>query len=127
MLSRYTIYRRRPKDAEPLPDGVRQDTRRHTKHVLRPEKEMVDAILLDSSDAAWEQFEKDYLALLESRFREDKARFEKLATLAMEQDVYLGCSCPTKKRPNVLECHTCLALGFMQEKFSDLLVRFPNS
>ena len=52
MLSRYTMYRRRPKDAPLLPDGIRKDTRYATKHVLRPTKEIVEAYLADPTEEA---------------------------------------------------------------------------
>ena len=73
------MYRRRPKDAGPLPEGIRQDTRYRTRHVLRPTKEIVEAYLADPSDAAWHAFVREYLALLSGRFREDRARFDELA------------------------------------------------
>ena len=40
MLARYTMERGKP--ASELPSGVRQDTRRHTRHFLRPTKELVE-------------------------------------------------------------------------------------
>ncbi len=39
MLARYTMERGKP--ARELPSGVRQDTRRHTRHFLRPTRELV--------------------------------------------------------------------------------------
>ncbi len=126
MLSRYTIYRRRPADAGPLPDGIRQDTRHRTKHVLRPAEEIVEAYLADPTDPAWHTFRREYLALLESRFEADRVPFDRLAKLAMEADVYLGCSCPTKKNPVTGRCHTFLALEFMNNKYSNLEVMSPT-
>ena len=41
------------------------------------------------------------------------------------QDVLLGCSCPTKKQPDVNRRHTVQALAFMVERYPDLDVRFP--
>jgi len=64
MLSRYTIYRRRPAGAGPLPDGIRQDTRYRTSHILRPKEDIVEAYLADPTDAAWRTFKRRYLALL---------------------------------------------------------------
>ena len=72
------------------------------------------------SAEAWQEFAKNYLALLEERFDEDQAPFADLATLAGPNDVYLGCWCPTKKNPDVSHCHTVLALGFMKKKFHSL-------
>ena len=123
MLARYTMERGKP--ARELPSGVRQDTRRHTRHFLRPTKELVERYLGNPTDEAWTRFETEYLELLESRFREDDARFAELAALARENDVHLGCSCPTKKNPDVYHCHTVLALRFMHAKFADLEVMFP--
>ncbi len=109
-----------------LPKGVRQDTRKHTKHVLHPLPEMVEAVLAHADeDTAWKKFQKDYRALLAARFREDRAPFDALADLAREEHVWLGCSCPTAKNPDVRRCHTTLALAFMKEKYPDLDVRMP--
>ena len=42
------------------------------------------------------------------------------------EEVYLGCSCPTKKNPNVNHCHTVLALRFMSEHYPALDIVFPT-
>jgi hypothetical protein len=126
MLKRYKMYRFARPPEDPMPEGIRQDTRRHTKHVLRPTKEIVDAYLADPSDAAWQQFQEAYGALLESRFQTDRRAFDKLAALAATKDVYLGCSCPTKKNPHPGHCHTYLALQFMKEKYPDLDIETPS-
>ena len=125
MLCRYTIYRRRPVSAPPLPDGSRKDTRWRTSHILRPTKEMVDRFLDDPNDEAWQTFRRAYLDLLEDRYRESPEQFMSLADLASNQDVFIGCSCPTKKNPDVRRCHTWVALEFMQKRFPDLSIRFP--
>jgi uncharacterized protein YeaO (DUF488 family) len=125
MLSRYTIYRRRPADAGPLPNGIRQDTRYRTSHVLRPTEEIVEAYLADPTDTAWRTFKKQYLALLDERFRQDGTPFDNLAALAEDDDVFLGCNCPTKKNPAPCRCHTYLALEFMQKKYPRLKVTIP--
>jgi len=114
MLSRYTMYRRRPAGAGPLPTGIRQDTRHRFRHILRPTKEIVDAYLADPTEAAWRTFRREYLARLKQRFCEDRTPFDKLAKLAIDNDVYLGCSCPTKKNLIHGRCHTYLALDFMR-------------
>jgi hypothetical protein len=127
MLTRYKIYRgKRPPD-DPLPEGIRQDTRRHTRHCLRPTKKIVDAYLAAPSDAAWHQFRDAYLALLEDRYQEGRAAFDALAALAAENDVFLGCSCPTKKNPQEGRCHTYLGLQFMKAKYPELDVRIPET
>ena len=126
MLSRYTMYRRRPKDAGPLPEGIRRDTRYSTKHILRPTKEIVEAYLADPTDSAWKNFRTAYLAVLEERYRAEQTPFDELAALATENDVYLGCNCPTKKNPIAGRCHTYLALEFMQKKFPPLKVVVPG-
>ncbi len=125
MLSRYTIYRRRPADAGPLPSGIRQDTRYRTNHVLRPSEDIVQAYLADPSDAAWRTLQREYLALLEKRFREDRTPFDELADLAAGNDVFLGCNCPTQKNPIPGRCHTYLALGFMKKKYPTLGIAIP--
>ena len=71
-------------------------------------------------------FATPYLALLESRFEDDRAPFDELARLAKEGDVFLGCSCPTKKNPRVDYCHTYLALKFMKRKYRSLCVQLPE-
>lgn len=123
MLARYSMVRGAPKSA--LPSGVRQDTRKHTHHILRPSKEMVADYLASPTDAAWRAFAKDYRALVDERFAADRAPFDALAELARGNDVYLGCSCPTKANPRVEHCHTVLALGFMKRRYPDLDVRMP--
>jgi hypothetical protein len=52
--------------------------------------------------------------------------FDELVALATENDVYLGCNCPTKKNPIVGRCHTYLALEFMQKKFPRLKIVVPE-
>jgi uncharacterized protein YeaO (DUF488 family) len=105
---------------------VRKDTRYASKHVLRPTKELVEAYLADPTDAAWETFRKAYLAVLTERFDADRTRFDELAELATNEDVWLGCSCPTKQNPVVGRCHTHLALEFMRDKYPRLDVVTPG-
>jgi|SRR5688572_29090972 len=125
MLARYRIVRGRRPDDDPLPDGVRQDTRKHTRHVLRPSAELVAALLADSSERSFRRFASAYRALLEERFGSERERFDELARLAREQHVYLGCNCPTERQPDVRRCHTALALAFLRERYPDLDVREP--
>ena len=120
MLSRYTIYRRRPAGVPLLPKGLRQDTRWRTQHILRPTQEMVEAFLIDGSDAAWLTFKREYESLLAARFRNDRRSFDNLVDLATHQDVYLGCSCPTRNNPIWGRCHTFVALEFMRKKYPAL-------
>lgn len=125
MLGRYRIVRGvRPAD-DPLPEGVRQDTRKHTRHILRPDAEQVARLLARPSEAAFQQFRAAYLRLLEQRFRKDRQPFDALSELARHSDVFLGCNCPTRQQPDVRHCHTYLALGFFHERYPDLSVRFP--
>ena len=70
-------------------------------------------------------FQQQYLALIRKRYAEDRQPFDDLAALARREDVYLGCSCPAAKNPDVNRCHTVLALRFMQETYRDLSVVFP--
>lgn len=127
MLSRYTIHRRRPANAGPLPTGIRQDTRYRTSHILRPSEEIVETYLANQTDAAWRSFKAAYLALLAERFREDRASFDSLAGLATDNDVFLGCNCPTRKNPVPGRCHTYVALGFMKKKYPTLEVVIPGT
>jgi len=126
MLARYQIIRgkRPPNDA--LPDGVRIDIRKHTKHVLRPEAPAVAAFLAHPTTAEFEKFARRYEASLEARFKKDRTPFEELAAAAKDGDVYLGCNCPTKTNPDVSHCHTTAALRFMKKKFPRLRVRLPK-
>ncbi|WP_394821270.1 hypothetical protein [Pendulispora albinea] len=124
MLARYSMIRGAPKSA--LPKGIRQDTRKHTRHVLRPTAEMVERVLARADDdAAWSAFAKSYRALLDERFEKNRAEFDELAELARTEDVYLGCNCPTAKNPDVRRCHTALALAYMKSHYPDLDVRKP--
>jgi uncharacterized protein DUF488 len=122
MLARYTMHRGRRPDVA----GTRMDTRKHTRHCLRPAAEMVLKFLDGEAWYSWEQFRQEYLQLLDQRFTEDRQPFDALADLARREDVYLGCSCPTKKNPDVYHCHTVLALEFVRERYPDLKVIFPK-
>lgn len=122
MLARYQMCRGR----SPTVHGIRQDTRKHTKHCLRPSEQMVVEYLDQVTPKAWSRFAVAYKALIASRFAADRRPFDALAELASRQDVYLGCSCPTKKNLDVRNCHTMLALEFMQEHYPDLVVVFPE-
>lgn len=127
MLTRYRIVRGKRSPDDPLPDGVRIDVRKHVKHVLSPKPEMVDALLEDPSDAArLKTFAKAYRDLLAERFANDRGPFDQLAETAREKDVFIGCSCPTEKQPDVMRCHTVLALRFMRQRYRSLDVRIPE-
>ena len=126
MLTRYKIYRGgRPPD-DPLPDGVRQDTRKHTRHILRPPAEAVLAYLDKPSETAWSRFAGEYRSAVNERFRADRQSFDALAALAAAEDVYLGCSCPTARNPDVMKCHTVLALQFMMRHYPGVEVVLPG-
>lgn len=128
MLARYTIYypRRQPSD-DPLPDGVCKDTRKHRKkQCLAPTKEMVLEYLKQPTSATWKRYEKKYMKLLRQRYRIRREEFDEIAILAKDNDVHLGCSCPTIDNPDVYRCHTVLALRFMKQKYPRLKVKFPN-
>jgi uncharacterized protein YeaO (DUF488 family) len=124
VLTRYRIVRGKRPPTDPLPAGIREDTRKHTRHVLRPPEALVTRFLADV-EHGWEAFRRDYLATLEARFEADSAPFEALAERARGADVHLGCNCPTKHQPDVRRCHTVLALQFMKEKFGELEVKIP--
>lgn len=126
MLTRYKIYRGKRPPSDPLPNGIRQDTRWRARHPLRPTEEMVTEYLAAPSEKAWRTLRTAYFGLLERRFREDRTRFDELARFAQEEDVFLGCSCPTKKNPRMDRCHTYLALQFMKRKYPRLCVELPS-
>jgi hypothetical protein len=115
---------KRPAD-DPLPEGVRIDTRKHRGHVLSPQPSAVQALLAEGSAAQFRKFARGYEALLGQRFAHDRAPFDALARLAQHEDVYLGCNCPTSRNPDVRRCHTVLALRFMQRKYPKLRVQLP--
>lgn len=127
MLARYHIVRGARDPDDPLPDGIRQDTRKHTRHVLRPTPSLVLGLLEDPSAAGFARFERGYRELLEQRFAAERSRFDALAELARSNDVYLGCNCPTQRQPEVRRCHTVLALSFLRDRYPDLDVRFPRT
>jgi hypothetical protein len=128
MLARYSIERGRKLADYPrrIREGKRQDTRKHTSHVLRPDAEEVTAYLADGSDGAWRRFAAAYRAALRARFRDERARFDELAALATAGDVFIGCSCPTVKNPDVRRCHTALALAFLRDHYPTLKVELPD-
>ena len=88
MLSRYQMKRGVP--AAQLPRGLRQDARMHTHHVLRPERDAVEAYL--AGTLSWAGFAARYRALVHERYRAEPAPFDELAAKARTGDVYLGCS-----------------------------------
>ena len=125
MLTRYKIYRGRRPAHDPLPEGIRQDTRKHTQHCLRPDAAAVTAYLANPDPSTWQAFAEEYRRLLQRRHAGDPTPFAALAELAQRDDVYIGCSCPTAKNPNVSQCHTVLALEFMRENYPELTVKIP--
>ncbi len=125
MLGRYHIVRGKRPPGDPLPEGVRQDTRKHTRHVLRPETKDVERYLDAPSDAAWEAFTASYRTVLTRRFADEGASFDELAQLAREGDLWLGCNCPTARNPDVRRCHTFLALEFLAQRYPDVAVAWP--
>jgi hypothetical protein len=108
-----------------VPTGIRQDTRKHTRHCLRPSTGIVVAYLANPCPETWQIFEASYLRIVEDRWKADPTPFDKLAGLATGQNVYIGCSCPTAKNPEVKHCHTVLALKFMKQRYPALDVEFP--
>lgn len=125
MLARYKIYRGKRPDDDPKPDGICKDIRKHVKHVLAPTKTMVETYFKNPGDKAWNKLKKEYLALLTERLKCRKDEFDTLAELATENDVFLGCNCPTQKNPDVNRCHTALALEFMKKKYPGLIIKYP--
>lgn len=109
-----------------LPEGVRQDTRKHTKHILRPDAAHVHELLADPTPAAHARFRERYRATIRARMKADRTAYDALAELAASEHVWLGCSCPTSKVPDVRNCHTWLALELMREAYPELDVRLPK-
>ena len=97
----------------------------HTNHCLRPPRGLVLAYLANPSDDAWTVFRSAYLDVLGRRMEADSVPFDKLAALARHNDVYLGCSCPTKANPRVEHCHTVVALGFMRSHY-EITIQYPD-
>jgi hypothetical protein len=125
MIGRYRIVRgKRPAD-DPLPDGERQDTRKHTRHILRPSAELVARFLGQPDAEGFTAFRAGYLQLLGERFRADREPFDALCERALRRDVFIGCNCPTTKQPDVTHCHTYLALGFLAKHYPQLKVQWP--
>lgn len=60
MLGRYTMHRGKPPEVA----GIRIDTRKHTRHCLRPSGEMVTRFLDPNDPYDWGQFKTDYLSLV---------------------------------------------------------------
>jgi len=126
MLAHYRIIRGKHSPDNLLPQGIRQDTRKHTRHCLRPSAKMVTAYLASPTESAWQRFKKQYLAMIKERFREDRKPFDELAAIAKKTNVHIGCSCPTTKNPRVDHCHTYPTPQFMKEKYPKLEVKFPK-
>ncbi|MBP87340.1 MAG: hypothetical protein CMJ64_11565 [Planctomycetaceae bacterium] len=97
MLTRYKIYRgKRPVD-EPLLGGIRQDTRKHTKHCLRSCVEIVKQYLAEPDPTAWKEFSALYVRDLEERYEQDPAPFHDLADLARETTSTSGALVPRER------------------------------
>ena len=126
MLGRYRIIRGKRPANDARPKGICQDCRAHTRHCLRPDKVAVNRYLADPSPQSWRQFRAAYLAQLKQRFQTDRAPFDELADLAMREDVFIGCNCPTRKNPDLRRCHTILALQFMRNKYRRLQIELPQ-
>ena len=110
MLARYRIIRGKRLPSDPLADGKRQDTKwRRRKHPLRATEAAVKRYLASPGEKAWRELRQAYLA-----------------ELARKQDVFIGCSCPTKANPRLDRCHTWLALEFMKRKHAKRHVSFPR-
>jgi len=125
MIGRYRIVRGARPANEPLPECQRQDTRKHTRHILRPSAELVARFLQQPSEEGFAAFRAGYLRLLEERFLRNRTPFDALYDVARRVDVCLGCNCPTGRQPDVRRCHTYLALGFLAERYPELKVSWP--
>ena len=82
-------------------------------HIVREYKTEGDRVKYYSVErSSWEEIP---VALVDLKRTESEIAGRKaaLAEEAKVSDVYLGCSCPTAKNPDVRRCHTVLALKFM--------------
>jgi hypothetical protein len=125
-LARYQMIRGKRPPGNPLPEGIRVDVRKHTRHFLRPPEGSVEALFANPSPKAFAKFTSSYEAELQRRFAQDRAPFDALADAASRDDVYIGCSCPSSVNPDVKRCHTVLALRFMHAKYPKLRVVIPK-
>ena len=130
MITRYQIRRGQPLSAldARVQAGQREDTRKHTRHCLRPDAEAVRAFLAapaDQIEQAFATFADNYRTLLAKRLASDPTPFDALAERARSGDVFLGCNCPTAANPRVDRCHTWLALEFLAQHYEDLDVQLP--
>lgn len=125
MLARYRIVRGKRDPSDPLPDGERIDTRKHTQHFLRPETASVEALIEAPTPENFRRFAREYQAALTQRMKTERRPFDELAARAKAGNVFLGCNCPTAWNPDVSRCHTTLALAFMQKHYPALRVRMP--
>jgi hypothetical protein len=87
--------------------------------------EDVAALLENPTAAGFKRFAASYRAVIKERFERDRRPFDELAELAMGEDVFIGCNCPTHWNPDVKHCHTTHALAFMHAKYPKLRVRMP--
>ncbi len=101
------------------------DTTYAAKHFLSPTEAMVKKYQSSPSDTAWREYENEYLKIIQERFEKNQELFDVLARRAMNENVKLGCFCPTRRIPDVYMCHTVIALRFMQEKYPELEVELP--
>jgi hypothetical protein len=95
--------------------------------VLRPTPELVTRFLEDPSERGFRNFRRDYLALLRERWKTERNAFDALASRATAGDVFIGCNCPTHRQPDVLRCHTSIALEFIASHYPKLSVVLPTS
>ena len=84
-------------------------------------------VLANPTAASWKNFEAAHSRDLQSRFDSNRAPFDELAELATAKDVFLGCSCPTKKNLDVNRCHTVLALIFLIKHYPQLKIKLPKA
>ncbi len=73
-----------------------------------------------------ERFSIELLPVFGRALASRPRHLRRTSALATDEDVFLGCNCPTAKNPDVQRCHTVLALKFMQERYPALEVAFPD-
>jgi hypothetical protein len=82
--------------------------------------------LAKPTTAAWKKTKAAYQRLIAARFKTDRTPFDRLAELASENKVFVGCSCGTANNRDVNHCHTVIALQFMEQQYPKLRVEYPS-
>jgi len=121
VLARYQIVRGKRPEGNPLPEGVRVDIRKHTKHFLRPTRQR-RGVPERPGRRAFRQFSARYDPTCRPVSPKNGARSTPCGT-GRKRRRLPRMHCPTRTNPEVTRCHTVLALGFMKRKYPRLPIR----